>query len=235
MTAVPSVRFVISAVFDPSRGVLVLHGGRFLTFTSPNELDDTWEYHTAARLWTNTTVSGAGPGRTSACALAFDARRGTVVLWGGSSPFFSNLTWEYGRRGTFRRFGNGCPGSAAIGTPTLAATSAGPVIGQTMGIRVSPVPSSAVILLGWSDQRVANGPVLPLDLTFTGAPGCTLYVSLEFAFATTSVGGVANFQLSIPPLLGLSGLKYFQQALVLDSPTNALQHVMTNAAELIVL
>ena len=77
------------------------------------------------------------------------------------------------------------------------------------------------MLLGFSNQQIVNGPPLPLDLTFVGAPGCTLYVSMELAFPLTGVGGVADFHLPIPPLLALSGLRYYQQALVYDADQRA--------------
>jgi hypothetical protein len=45
---------------------------------------DTWEWDPAAGTWTERTISGSKPSQRYAHAMAFDATRNKVVVFGGS-------------------------------------------------------------------------------------------------------------------------------------------------------
>ena len=93
-TSGPSPRFTFNRtlVWDSNREVGVLYGSG----PSPSEwFDDTWEWDGA--VWRKVNVSGPGP--RAMHAMAYDARRGKVVLFGGYRDCFRceiNETWEYG-------------------------------------------------------------------------------------------------------------------------------------------
>ena len=90
----PAARISACATYDSTRAVTVLFGGR------PDDkeltLSDTWEWDGAD--WTPTAKGP--PGRRS-CAMAFDAARNAVVMFGGTvqrqgqTRLLSNETWIY--------------------------------------------------------------------------------------------------------------------------------------------
>ncbi|MFN7974251.1 MAG: kelch repeat-containing protein [Acidobacteriota bacterium] len=77
--------------YDPTRGKVLLHGGRFVS--SPR--DDLWEYDGVRWALVNTTST---PGLMPRLfhAMTFDSARSQVVLFGGNDGFQSfSDTWEY--------------------------------------------------------------------------------------------------------------------------------------------
>jgi hypothetical protein len=96
-TAVPSPqmpvpRTQLGLAYDLHRRVAVLFGG----YSSPGPLDDTlWEHDGVA--WSRRAVSGARPSPRRSHVMAYDARRGRVVVYGGSSSTGTLLSevWEF--------------------------------------------------------------------------------------------------------------------------------------------
>jgi cysteine-rich repeat protein len=96
-SAKPSARMGHSVVNDPVRGELVLFGGCLTTISDERcyngGSNDTWT-------WNGTTWSPKStpiaPSMRADAGIAFDTRRGVVVLTGGSSGYtFVGDTWEW--------------------------------------------------------------------------------------------------------------------------------------------
>ena len=76
-----------SAAFDSSRNKVVIYGGYDLTqefCCGSGFLDDTWEYD--GTTWSRGAAAPPGLGPRTDHAMAYDSRRGTVVLTDGSVP-----------------------------------------------------------------------------------------------------------------------------------------------------
>lgn len=88
----PRFTFDRALVWDVYRNVGVLYGG---AASGSTWYGDTWEWD--GTRWQQ--VNGPGPGRRGMHAMAYDAKRRTVVLFGGWRDCFRceiNETWEYG-------------------------------------------------------------------------------------------------------------------------------------------
>ncbi|MDX2091935.1 MAG: hypothetical protein SFX73_28995 [Kofleriaceae bacterium] len=78
--------------YDAQRGELIVFGG-----TNGTILDETWRFSgpCEARAWTRATPAFSPPGRVGG-GLAFDARRGVLVLFGGGTRSADLAdTWEW--------------------------------------------------------------------------------------------------------------------------------------------
>ena len=77
--------------YDSTRQLVVLFGGEDDSF---NNLDDTWEYDGSS--WTRGPLVTPGLRGRQQTAMAFDAARGRMVMFGGTvvGEDFSD-TWEY--------------------------------------------------------------------------------------------------------------------------------------------
>jgi hypothetical protein len=78
-------------VYDASRGVLVLFGGKN---AATGELADTWEFD--GTTWTDVSPPTSPPARFGH-AMAYDSARGVAVLFGGKNAATPALadTWEF--------------------------------------------------------------------------------------------------------------------------------------------
>jgi hypothetical protein len=96
----PCARNYTAMAFDSRRGKMVLYGGRRDAGDMPEE--DTWEFDPATRTWLN-RAPAVNPGFREHHAMAFDAARGVVVLFGGSDGGTApRVTWEWdGAAGTW--------------------------------------------------------------------------------------------------------------------------------------
>jgi hypothetical protein len=85
--ATPPNRGSHAIAYDAARGRLVLYAG--YASAQDRDLADTWEWDGQA--WEDVTPKSGGPGDRSGHAMAYDAARGRVVLFGGNSQ----QTWEW--------------------------------------------------------------------------------------------------------------------------------------------
>jgi hypothetical protein len=88
----PPGRYDHALAYDAARGVTVLFGGR----TGSGYLNDTWEWNGTA--WTQRTLTGASgsPPARYGHAMAYDAARGTTILFSGNDGTGQrNDTWEW--------------------------------------------------------------------------------------------------------------------------------------------
>lgn len=85
----PAPRILSSAVFDESRGEVVLFGGRC---EGGFECNDTWTFDGTS--WTERTPL-TSPSPREAHAMVYDSQRQRVVLFGGSGMGLLGDTWEW--------------------------------------------------------------------------------------------------------------------------------------------
>jgi hypothetical protein len=105
-----------------------------------------------------------------------------------------------------------------------------PWMGASVDITLTGAnPSSqAELLLGWSDSQYGNFS-LPLDLGFIGAPGNTLYTSLDYRFPTvTNAGGTAAKTFTVPTSAAFDGRNFYMQWHVIDPLANPRGSVLSD-------
>jgi hypothetical protein len=113
--ATPPERVAHALVFYPSRGRIVLFGGT--DFKSRRTFNDTWEYD--GKNWTELKPANAPEGRFHH-ALAFDAKRKQLVLFGGNAavPPLDSEKFKAGQRNDTWIFdGRDWRAAAAPGAP----------------------------------------------------------------------------------------------------------------------
>jgi hypothetical protein len=88
----PAPRSRHALAYEPIREKVFMFGGS----RDHNHFADAWEWSGAAGTWTQTNWEGDGPAARSRHTLAFDATRGTTVLYGGEGDAgpLSDL-WEW--------------------------------------------------------------------------------------------------------------------------------------------
>ena len=94
----PFMRRGTAMVFDAQRGVVVLFGGTYQQAGVDTYLGDTWLW--SGSEWQPVATSGPLPSRRAEHAMAYDSRRGRVVLFGGYSfaegpRTYLSATWEW--------------------------------------------------------------------------------------------------------------------------------------------
>jgi hypothetical protein len=132
---------------------------------------------------------------------------------------------------TWETYGAGCAGSA--GLPNLQqAPGSLPVAGRTFDTVVTNVPATAPVfgLLGFSSTSFPPF-ALPLELAVVGMPGCQLLTDIQLATALTNSGGTAPWALSLPAQASVLGLRFYQQAFVVDAGVNALGATTSNGGQ----
>lgn len=226
----PAPRINAGMVFDPARNVCVLFGG--IDPSTMAIFNDTWEFNGTSWRQIPGTAAGVYPPRAE-FAMAMDAVRGRIVLFGGRTASTAVLdeTWEYGAN--FRTYGIGCAGSN--GVPTLVSTVK-PRLGSTVTASIgnlNPSTSLAVMFVGLSNRTSSLGP-LPLQLTAQGMPGCRLYASNDTAAFLSASAGVAIWSFRLPTNPNLVGAAYYQQGLALDPGINPAGMTMSNAGAAVI-
>lgn len=149
----------------------------------------------------------------------------TVSLWG--TP--ANAT--VGNGGPVRGFGPvmGFVAQTQTAVPQLFSDDT-PQIGNQLRVLVAQTPPSTIVLmlLGVSASSWGGLP-LPFDLGGHGAPGCDLLLDpFDTQFRLANASGATNLQYNIPNNIHALGLRFYNQAFVLDPPANALGVVTTN-------
>lgn len=204
-------------VYDSHRRLTLMTGGWNGTILGTTA---TWN-------GTSWSSSGSGPQRYEH-GMAYDSNRARTVVFGGL--IYLGDTWE---------LASGTPSIAAVygagcGNPALALTPAAlPTIGTTARATLTNVPASlAFVALGWS--RTAFGPYpLPLGLGGYGLTGCDLLQSAEAAAQPVAFtgAGTANYNLPLPNLSGLIGLRVYLQGWAYAPGVNVASTIVSNAIE----
>jgi hypothetical protein len=221
----PSVRRVASMAYDPVRQRTVLFGGFYDGFAA--FYDETWEWDGSN--WSLQTLLPHPAGRSSS-AMAFDAARGEIVLFGGALYFGANEasdTWVHGvpnGLASYSGYGAGCSGWA--GTPWLASASR-PIVGQSFSVNLYNLPADHSVLLGIGLSNTDwLGMPLPLDLAPLGAPGCRVLASADVTLPLFNWAGQASWTWAVPNQGSLVGVAFYCQAAAVDH-SNALGLVFT--------
>jgi len=124
---------------------------------------------------------------------------------------------------TYITYAPGCAGSLP---PAKLIPRDTPRIGRTHEVRVWNVPGNAVAM-GMGFQRTT----VPTPLGPVGMPGCGLWIQVDAVMMVPGQQNEAICQLPIPDLPQLVGVRFYQQALVLDPAANAAGAVLSEAAE----
>jgi len=208
-------------VYDTSRGVCVLYGGRTPNGTFSTE---TWEYDGAG--WS--IVATGAPSSRTRYAMAFDLTRNQAVLYGGLTGSFQTWfdeTWEFGAvvAAAYDPLGAGCPGTVGVASNTASSL---PVLASTLVVDIGnlPAPEAIAIIVGFTPIPAG------VDLTFLGLNGCDGYVTLDFLSIELGAAGSASWSLPLPMTPGLAGAQLFTQAVVFNAGVNAFGAVMSDAA-----
>lgn len=222
--ALPAARHGYGLAYDALRDRTVLVAGY-----APGGLpiDEVWEWDGAS--WSRSRA--ATPGPRADPALAFDAVRGHLLLFGGNlGPLYLRETWRLGtdRVAAFEFLGPGCAGSA--GVPALRpAADPLPWVGGAFPVELTNVASGAVCVLGFAldDTAWGAGP-LPASLA-PWMPGCTLHIDVV-RLSAPRLGPNARWDHHLPEDPLLVGLRLHCQALVLDAAVpNALRAAVSDA------
>lgn len=240
----PTARHGHGMATDPARGITYVYGG----------LDDRGMPLADLWAWDGTRwrelFTPQMPGRRWDFALAFDALRGRLVLHGGTGvtreffvQSFSNGgvlalyqrdTWEYtpGTSGSYTAFGSGCAG--VQGVPAISARGGEvPTAGATFTVQVNHLPLTGAAWIFLGNSKTQYGALtLPFDLGAIGMQGCALRVSGDFLYPVTNVLGAGLWTIPIPA--DAAGLRFFNQAIVLDPSANSLGLTVSNGAEAVI-
>jgi len=204
----PPPRTGQAMAFHPLRRRVVMFSGSY-------GFGDTWEWDGAN--WSQPAAIVPAGQRTTGQAMAYHAATDRIVAFGGTlqNTGATDLTQLYRsiHPATFTTLGHGCPG--ANGTPGLELGPWSlPWAADFIDLRVTNVPAGALtaLVLGWNNRNW-NGVPLPFDMTPFGAPQCELYLrplSLQILVGT----GTVPKRIYVPPLPQLTGLVFYQQALL---------------------
>lgn len=105
-----------------------------------------------------------------------------------------------------------------------------PRIGRPFGLRLRNLPLNLAALAMGFDK-----PAVPIALGPIGMPGCALGIDIDAVVVLSGQDHEVELHLPIPDVASLVGVRFYQQALVLDPQAgNTLGAVMSDAAEGIV-
>ena len=127
----------------------------------------------------------------------------------------------------------GQSGTTSAGTQPTISSSGPPILGSIITITLTGgLPSGPVILFaGWSNTTSSYGP-LPLDLASFGAPGNTLYASVDYkAHMSTNANGEASLNIGLPGVASWDGRHLYFQWYVSDVAANGRGLVLSNAGD----
>ncbi|MCA8965475.1 MAG: PPC domain-containing protein [Planctomycetes bacterium] len=132
----------------------------------------------------------------------------------------------------YHNFAGGCVGSNQLAPRWNVRDWELPMLGTTMVADLGNCPGSTLVIpfAGFSRTLASNQLPLPYSLQALGAPGCMIEVDpLITGLMITDAQGRAVSAFAIPMALGLSGIEFSQQALVLDAAANTLGWTVSNA------
>jgi hypothetical protein len=115
-------------------------------------------------------------------------------------------------------------------TPIACASSARPVIGTTINLNSSNIPTTGLIgLTIFGFTEITAG----VDLTFLGMPTCRLYTSLDVTAAFVPLLGTGSTALAIPASPSLAGTIVLSQSAVFVPGINPFGFITSNGVRLV--
>ncbi|HLQ38769.1 MAG TPA: hypothetical protein VK348_13250 [Planctomycetota bacterium] len=198
--------------------------------SAPNH---TWTFANGQGTQLSTPIE---PTRRLNGAMAYDAARGSCVLFGGTTggPVGSGElgdTWEFtlGVGAAYSVFGAGCAGSR--GVPWIAAQGTSlPHVGRTFELHVGNLPFTGPVFVFLGLSNTSYGPTpLPFNLGGFGAPACSVLCSGDEVRLVTNVLGSAVWTIDVPP--NFPGVTFYNQAFAIDPAANALGITASNGGQ----
>jgi hypothetical protein len=158
-----------------------------------------------------------------------------LVTTGYHFPFSGSpslSTWQNRHTGA-APFGTGCAGGP-FAEPQLMALGAPQRGNATFAVRVRTQAPGVIALFWLGGTRVAMAPVvLPFDVTPLGAPGCTIWASIDYPwYGPADAAGDYTVSLPVPNHPALAFVTMFGQGGVFAASANAFGMVFTNALAL---
>ncbi len=218
---VPAPRGWAAVAEDVARRRIVISNGVYL-FNA-----DTWEWDGST--WLQRAPAESPSPFVTGAAMAYHPRAGHSVWFGGSFGGPTSDTWIYGTTApaAFTTHYVSCPSS--VGSPRL--TGECPWLGETFRVSIEGLPRAApaLTLLGFSATTLFGSIPLPLDMTFFGMTGCTLYTDIAVSLPMAVSNGVATWSMTLCACPNLIGTAFFCQGLAADPPANPAGLILTNA------
>lgn len=224
----PAARNQHSFTHVTGTGVSVMFGG----VANGTTLQDLWVWD--GEEWqTPIAPTGTPTPRFMHTAFCFPGLTGQeVTFYGGANatqPSTETQVLNSTRSfAAMRLRGAGCSGTTS---PELSFLGL-PTMGRTFQIRLENARpfAGAALMLGFSDTFA--GTPLPVDLSFTGMPGCDLWTSIDTSISfVANPLGIGDVLIPIPETTGLLGVYFNCQFLSSDPFGNQRGIVVSNAAE----
>jgi hypothetical protein len=158
-------------VYDPIRGVCVVHGGYQVPPSGPNPIvySDTWEWN--GSVWTQRSVPGPARGYF---AMAEDTARGVTVLFGGASGSGdTGDSWEIGCRAVYVVDETQDVSSCVGGTGSFAVAPGGYPGNITFAWQAETPPRLSGVWAALSDGLLPGGA----GATITGAHNSEVFIN----------------------------------------------------------
>ncbi|MFK7742625.1 MAG: hypothetical protein AB8H80_20100 [Planctomycetota bacterium] len=162
----------------------------------------------------------------------FDAATGTVLQSIALTQMWNVYTtaWQDGSPlARYDTFGAGCSG--ALGVPEIAATPGSrPALGSSFTVELTNLPFGvAAMATGLSSTMTTSGLPLPLDLAAIGMTGCVQLTDALVLDLVQQPGTSATWQFAVPSAASLFGVRFYNQAYVLDPAANLFGFTASNA------
>jgi hypothetical protein len=213
----PPARYDHSMATDVLRQRVVMFGG--------TSVSDTWEW--TGSDWLQRTTPTVPMSRFDTW-LVYDDLRARTVMFGLSRTAVD--MWEYGTHApaTWSPFGSGCTGTNGR-APRLSSPGR-PWLGESFVLLLDQMPagtSVAQVFTGFSNAFWGSIP-LPLALGSFGFAGCQLLVDPLVGLPVAPVGGAGSWTLPLPSQASLIGVRFYNQAIVLDPGANLAGATVSN-------
>jgi len=146
-------------------------------------------------------------------------------VWNGTIYYDTTNAPFYGT------YGVSCKGSG--GVPAMTPTKASNLkLGSPFIIDITNLPKAEKLVLmmtGFRNNAFGAAPILPLELTGLGTPGCNLYIEPFDFKALVNAAGTSKFVTGIPNNSAFLGIALFHQCIVFDKAANKFGMTFTNA------
>jgi hypothetical protein len=214
---------VSGVTFDQRRGRVLALLNKLVYVLQPTQVPRLCEWDGVS--WTYAPLSQ--PLRIDSPALAYSPELQASLLVAGSDTWLLSGAFP----AAVDSIGPAC-GASTGSQPSLSVIGPGPWVGNDLDLAIQGGPAASVPLLGAIGfSSLQWGSVqLPLDLTFLGANGCSLQVSLDVVESV----GTPTWNLSIPDSPAVVGRKAYLQAFKFFPGANPLGLLPTNGLELTV-
>jgi hypothetical protein len=155
-----------------------------------------------------------------------------IGMTGSIRGITSLRAWQNHRTG-ISPFGSGCAGNA-FAEPQLLALGLPQRGNAGFAMQVQTPATGSLALFWFGGSRTFAPPfALPLDIGPFGAPGCTLWASLDYTyFGLVDAGGNYTVALPVPSDPALAFQTAFSQSGVFAPSANAFGMVLTRALAL---